>query len=944
MQARNQMVLNIILDVFKDDPELISYSPVLRYHLVKLCRIYLNEFHIAIHTLLHEYYTILIVPEHLQSKNQMPVEDNRVQNIQNSIVSCMDLFQDIAYPKENKEACDAYLSITKRLAEFWYDEGMSLMLGELPSLPADEASKQSDVQLQVEKNVEVLKYVFLAHPGHLQIIERGCYTNLLQNLNPGYKRSVEELNQFSLEKIVSEKPSDFIRLFNYLFNENASFNGFLKDKKSTYLNVAYHYALFHIYVAEAFKKADPSNEQVKQLVGECREIAKDNLLDCLQNKSEPAENLLYRFFSDDINVQVKMAIIFLKINHPNKEEWSHSVYRKIHDVEYNEIAKIKEIHDLFYHWMVSSERADLKAFAVRYIEQAAVKGDDVAYCMLSQAAEKDISYTEVLVRATIASKDKGLCEALYEAMQDRDHEQDPAIWYWMYQVAKEAFQDVGEEDYEFLLLAANHDYAPAIGEVRALTVKGASERNKVINLAMKNLNSYCEFSLELLSELYSRGELCFTSHLYRKVDVFYTYYLHRAKGKHYDKAISDLKEYVFADSRQALDLLFKKAKLDLPIAMFVARFLFQNFSAGRNIISTREGLKKLQKKLNLYYSHDHSAEISYCRYIFKRHFETTIDLSLLFPSCELGYEPGILSLVEIVDLKEDVDIEACVRFLEKIANGEHYHHKIAESLCVYYARCNLWEKSHEYFNDFCHRFNMDPKIIYTRMKDENCFISFYYHSDHPLIKLIPAQYKSSISAIQFMKYEVGRDEDRFVNLDLLFSIDCYSAWDELDQIIHAERQVLSSFSVTVYDFHYAAPLSCDVTNQVVQACLDELKECAFMKGSPFQTLAAEALCCYWASHQNYKKAEIYFEICAQHHFDQLYKLCDRLRRKNYYYLFLKNCSNEMLTKMKDLGFDVGQQNEVGISPMLNGVRFFDRFFGGDLTNTQEQSHHVEYKR
>lgn len=694
----------------------------------------------------------------LQSEGMLSLIENiGIEKIQRRLEFCFNIFINLPYKNTNQTKDKLYSTFANALAQFWYDEGVSLTQGsELAVSVHDEVD--NDVDMQSIKNHMCLVFYFMSNPNMPNEAEKMCYRQLLRdklkvNVDSRLLENdkvnmlcLENLSSFTLLKFARELPSDYIHLFDYLFMQDHAFSKYINELlRDQHINVRFNTALFKLYASIAHQKLAENgldNDSEHSLISKMfKEAAKNELLSCFDNGIDDAKVFMDQHYSGDLKACIELAIMSESKNDPSSHIRGLGIF---HRIKHLDEVKMNELDDdvllLLEYWLLGKkDSTEQKEFALRWLKHYANQKHKLAINILIELARNNADYVETIGRVAITLRDKDILNEVLTMLMNHQDKGDDGVIYYQYLVIRALTKEIA---YVLLCEAADRNNEYAKSEVTFFCNSHDLEIKQNVYLALlPHLKSKSSFASALFNEAHMDFLTTLIVSKCRKLSkdesdrLATSFFRILMRNDESSNALATvMKERALANCRFSLSVLTKHAQYDWKMVVFLMDCWLPKQPV--DTLFNHTTLLELRKIFNLQYNQG-SPERCYYLYVLERDCCHNMPMHLLDYACVEGVGLAIHEVDKFINHPEKLrempyyaillrafSYPHCIGLLTKIAElpgaGRYF---AAEALCVYYMRQRMHEKASIYFN-YCLSTGVEKSKPLERLKYEGYYPDF----------------------------------------------------------------------------------------------------------------------------------------------------------------------------------------------------------------------------
>lgn len=575
-----------------------------------------------------------------QSESMLELTTNLgIVKIQKRLEFCMNMLFEAPLTIIGTTDAIRYCEITKSLGQFWFYEGETLS-PEAEQIRQAERSVQMDPlftektkEVQHKKNIWSLLFFFLSKSIDEIAEARLCFIQILQYISNYEPLTLGQMHHMSLKEFSENSPTEFIILYEYLFQQPGIFSEQISNLiQNKHIYATYNHALFHLYAARAYSQCSQSSMyyhyQEQSMIYETE--AKNNLITVFENGLTEAEAYLTEYFTLDIDTQIKLAVICFKQSNHKQHQFSEAIYEKLQTYSKKRLDRLdKTVFELFSFWM-RYDNEPLRIFAAKWIENYAKNNHVDARSILVNNIDIHADYGVMLAKIALYNADdvnlKITVLGLLEGHPERDNS--GAILYHMFLLVEKISNTF---DTTLLISSAKHKYRDAVHIIFSSYERGLAEgKMLLLEEIIRLLDDKSPFLFELLENLYLKKDpsISLDEFLYLKKDpsisldefnknvrkrenlinLFYPY-LSRSLGTDKNAALLDaLDHYASKKHITAYEALLGCARHNLDAAIILAKNLHSETGVDNPII------KKCHDKLVELITHSYTMTQNACAY------------------------------------------------------------------------------------------------------------------------------------------------------------------------------------------------------------------------------------------------------------------------------------------------------------------------------------------
>lgn len=639
--------------------------------------------------------------------------------IQQRLEFCMNIILAVPYTSLFIEQdSTSYSFITKSFGEFLYLHGEDLYL-------VEETTEKGRVH---RKNLQSLVFYFMSVDIEDLAQVKLCLTQTFKDISNTKQVTLIEIN-LPLEDFAKKYPREFIQLYKYLFDTDNLFSEQINQLiEQKHVFVMYNMALFNLYLSIAYQQVNKTVNFEK-----FRSQSTRGLLTAFAAGINDAEYWIVKYFYNDINVKIKLAVVYFEFDMPGQHELSSILFDYF---KKNMFEMDTAMSELFSHWMIYRDN-EIRQYSARLIISLSLN-DPAAWSVLLRNADFNVEYA--VMAATIAlSGDHSMKHQALQKLMFHPNQLDRDISFSKFIIIKDL---LNEFHAPALVTAAKQKHEQACSLLIANYDSNQALRQEIHSQITNALENKPVYLLNLLKDLYLKKSPIVSEYDIDSINffnIFFSFLSRSLNSKQEAGLLENLNHYASKKYLNAYDALLCYAKNNVKAAFILAKNLYaenpQNHMVNEYVI-------KLITFFKQYCEDNTSSEKQYSLFILEKHAGGKTNPDYLIASCEEAYLPAVL------EMDMALNSNPCSLDILRIENYKRLLHNLtvtlnsctsaaAEALCIRYFSERNYSKADLYF-EIC----TDIHQICRRLEKEKCMKAFLNTCNKKIFELIPEEFKS----------------------------------------------------------------------------------------------------------------------------------------------------------------------------------------------------------
>ena len=830
-----------------------------------------------------------------------------VMKIQHRLEFCMNTFLNINNINlKSSMHSSRYSLLARKLGEFCFNEGERFNFG---------SENNSEKIINHNKNLLSLVFYFMSSDIDNSTADINlCFTQILKYQ---YGNQLARVRYSSLKEFAEKYPLHFTRLSNYLFHDKHEFSDKINYLLScNHAHVYFNQTLFQLYESIANNEIGYSNNG-----NEIIENIKIRLIKSLKLGLMQAEAYLSKYFNDDLQVNIALALIYYKTDIPKWHNTNNKIFQQMNQYDLMSLVTFTDIYVLFDYWL--KEGSDNVKKSTANLLQTYILSYSIIFPWNILKANAIINPEYAPICAKIAVQIPKYISSTMEVLKLHADNNKYDIKYHIYKLSKVYLDKLFYNNPAPILEAANEGYREAIDDLLLACKNNKNGQNFQQNI-VHMLDKGSPFFTEILVQLYHEkkllvDEICndtFTT------DHFLKYFIPELM---WSLNASEMPDFILMLDKIAAtgsqykikvkEILYQYCKTNAINAMLVIRLLF---SLSTELRHDQLFLKEINKIFKLRYDDYSYMQKYYCMYKINFSFKAKRDL--VIEAFRSALNPPLDTLNEIL-----INPFSLCHFLKQTyvnnsikLNGSGFDSQFFLKLCTHYLLDIGYQE--------CIPMLLESLLDIAAAHHPEIYEDIFEHAENNsstgiqlVRKLASISINSNIEKIIIPKLIELFDSGQFINLSVIDYYHLYLiSWKThpiqskrfldsalkmgiLQRMIEEDARAHLLIDAAQCDFppaliyidHLLSSSSRNI--KYVQEFVSILKENADSNNS-CQYIAAEALCVWLIKAKNYRGADHYFDVCCALQ-GRVSGICNRLAKENIIDAYRETCDKAILEQI-----------------------------------------------